>query len=83
MSITIIWPHLKTMILKFIHRPPNSCFVNNYFKIDLSASQGNMDIQSVFNEHKAIAYRCPYLSKSEELCYEASLYNEASLEDFH
>ena len=26
-------------------RPPNSCFANNYFKIDLSAWQANMGIQ--------------------------------------
>ena len=46
-------------------RPPNSCFVNNYFKVGLSAWQANMDIQPVFNEHNAIAYMCGYLSKSE------------------
>ena len=42
--------------------------MNNYFKIGLSAWQANMDIQPVFNEHKAIAYMCAYLSKSEESC---------------
>ena len=51
-----------------LRRPPNSCFVNNYFKIGLSAWQANMDIQPVFNEHNAIAYICEYLSKSEESC---------------
>ena len=55
-------------ILKFISRPPNSCFVKNCFKIGLSAWQVNMDIQPVFNEHKAVAYMCAYLSKSEESC---------------
>ena len=49
-------------------RPPNSCFVNDYFKMSLSAWQANMDIQPVFNEHTAIAYMCAYLSKSEESC---------------
>ena len=28
--------------------------------------QANMNIQPVFNEHKAIAYMCAYLSKSKE-----------------
>ena len=47
---------------------PISCFLNNYFKIGLSVWQANMDIQPVFNKHKAIANMCAYLSKSEELC---------------
>ena len=47
-------------------RPPNSCFVNNDFKICLSAWHVNMDIQPEFNEHKAITYMYLYLSKSEE-----------------
>ena len=42
--------------------------MNNDFKICLSAWQANMNIQPVFNEHKAIAYICAYLSKSEESC---------------
>ena len=46
--------------------PPNSCFVNNYFKIGLKDWQANMDLHPVFSEHKAIAYMCGYLSKSEE-----------------
>ena len=48
-------------------QPPNSCFVNHYFKIGLSAWQANMDIQPVSNEHKAIAYICAYLTKSHAL----------------
>ena len=39
-------------------RQPNSCFVNNYFQAGLL----------VFNEYKAIAYMCAYLSKSEDTC---------------
>ena len=46
--------------------PPNSCFVNNYFKIGLSAWQANIDLHPAFSEHKAIANMCGYLSKSEE-----------------
>ena len=41
-------------------RPPNSCFVNNYFEVGLKAWKANMDIQPVFNEYKAIAYMCSY-----------------------
>ena len=46
-------------------RPPNSCFVNNYFCDGLMAWEANMDIQPVFNHYKAVAYMCAYLSKSE------------------
>ena len=52
-------------------RPPNSCFVNNYFDVGLSAWQANMDIQPVFNEYKAILYMCSYFAKSEDQCSEA------------
>ena len=41
-------------------RPPNSCFVNNYFDAGLRAWQANMDIQPVFNEYKAVAYMCSF-----------------------
>ena len=49
-------------------RRPNLCFVNNYFQAGLLAWEANMDIQPVFNEYKAIAYMCAYLSKSEVTC---------------
>ena len=49
-------------------RPPNSCFVNNYFDAGLRAWQANMDIQPVFNEYKAVAYMCSFFSKSEDKC---------------
>ena len=39
-----------------------SCFVNNYFKVGLEAWEANMDIEPVFNEKKAVAYMCAYLS---------------------
>ena len=47
-------------------RLPNSCFVNNYFCDGLMAWEANMDIQPVFNQYKAVAYICSYLSKSED-----------------
>ena len=49
-------------------RPPNSCFVNNYFSDGLKAWQVNMNIQPVFNEYKAVTYMCSYFSKSEDQC---------------
>ena len=49
-------------------RPPNLCFVNNYFCDELMAWESNMDIQPVFNHYKAVAYMCAYLSKSENDC---------------
>ena len=33
-------------------RPPNSCFVNNYFDIGLLSWQANIDIQPIFNYYK-------------------------------
>ena len=39
-----------------LRRPPNSCFVNNYFQLGLKAWDANMDIQPVINEYKAISY---------------------------
>ena len=47
-------------------RPPDSCFVNNYFADGLQAWEANMDIQPVFNHYKAVSYMCAYLSKSED-----------------
>ena len=52
-------------------RQPNSCFVNNFFAVGLEAWEANMDIQPVFNEYKAIAYMCAYLSKTEDSCTRA------------
>ena len=47
-------------------RPPNSCFVNNYFNIGLRAWQANMEIQTAFDEYKAAPCMCSYFSKSED-----------------
>ena len=52
-------------------RPPNSCFVNNYFDVGLCAWQANMDIQPVFNQYKAVLYVCSYFAKAEDQCSEA------------
>ena len=35
-------------------RPPNSCFVNNYFCDGLMAWEANMDIQPPFNHYKQL-----------------------------
>ena len=43
-------------------RPPNSCFLSNYFDTGLRAWQANMDIRPVFNECRAVAYMCSYFS---------------------
>ena len=47
-------------------RPPNSCFVNNYFNKGLGAWQANMEIQTAFDEYKAAPCMCSYFSKSED-----------------
>ena len=46
-------------------RPPNSCFINNYFDEGLLAWNTNLDIQPVINHYKAVTYMCAYFSKSE------------------
>ena len=48
-----------------LYRPPDSCFVNNYFAIGLEAWEANLDIQPVFNYFKAISYMCSYFSIAE------------------
>ena len=54
-----------------LRRPPNSCFVNNYFAEGLRAWEANMDVQPVFNQYRAVAYMCKYLSKSKDECSKA------------
>ena len=54
-----------------LKRPPNSCFVNNYFAEGLRAWEANMDVQPVFNQNKAVTYICKYVSKSEDECSKA------------
>ena len=54
-----------------LRRPPNSCFVNNYFDEGLMAWKANIDMQPVFNHYKAVTYMCAYFSKSEDETSEA------------
>ena len=54
-----------------LKRPPNSCFVNNYFSVGLKAWEANIDIQPVFNHYKAVSYMCAYFFKSEDATSEA------------
>ena len=44
-------------------RPLNSCFVDSYFSEGLQAWDANIDIRSIFDHRKAVAYTCAYLSK--------------------
>ena len=54
-----------------LKQKPNSCFVNNFFDVDLKAWQANMDIQPVFNEYNTVTYMCHYFSKTEDRCSKA------------
>lgn len=54
-----------------LKRPPNSCFINNYFDDGLRAWEANIDIQPVFNHSKAVTYMCAYFSKCEDETSEA------------
>ena len=54
-----------------LKRQPDSCFVNNYFDVDLKAWQANMDMQPVFNVYMAVTYMCQYFSKTENQCSQA------------
>ena len=49
-----------------LQRPPDSCFVNNYFESDILAWEANIDIEPVINHYKAVSYMCAYLSKTED-----------------
>ena len=55
----------------YLKRPPNSCFVNNYFTDGLLAWEAKKDIQPVLNHYKAVASMYAYLSKSEDECSQA------------
>ena len=43
----------------------SSCFVNNYNPVLLTAWQGNIDLQPVYNYYKAVSYLTAYFSKLE------------------
>ena len=63
----------------YLKRPPNSCFLNNYFTDGLLSWEANIDIQPVFNHYKAVASMYAYLSKSEDECSQAM--NQAPKEE--
>ena len=46
-----------------LKRPPDSCFINNYFIAGIKAFAANVDLQTVFNHYKCITYICSYFSK--------------------
>ena len=50
-----------------LERPPDSCFINNYFKAGLKAFRANIDTQPVFDYFRCAAYMCAYFSKTESL----------------
>ena len=57
----------------YLKRPPNSCYVNNYFPESLLVWEANLDIQSVFNQYKAVAYMFGYLLRCEDECFQAMI----------
>ena len=54
-----------------LKRPPDSCFINNYFIAGIKAFAANVDLQPVFNHYKCITYICSYFSKDETECSQA------------
>ena len=54
-----------------LKRPPNSCFINNYFIAGIKAFAANVDLQPVFNHYKCVTYICSYFSKDETECSQA------------
>ena len=54
-----------------LKRPPDSCFINNYFIAGIEAFAANVDLQPVFNHYKCITYICSYFSKDETECSQA------------
>ena len=54
-----------------LKRPPDSCFINNYFIAGIKAFAANVDLQPVFNHYKCVTYICSYFSKDETECSQA------------
>lgn len=54
-----------------MRRSPDSCFVNNYFKIGLEAWEANIDIQPVFSYYKAVSYTSSFFFKCESESFQA------------
>ena len=63
-----------------LNRQPNACFINNCFNVGLKAWLANTDIQSIFNEYKAVTYLRQYFSKTEDQHSQAM--KQAAKEDF-
>ena len=55
----------------YLKRPPDSCFINNYFVPDIMAFNANINIQPVFSYIRCVAYMCSYFSKDETECSQA------------
>ena len=54
-----------------LKREPNSCFIKIYLSDGLQAWEGNMDIQPVFNQYKAVSVMCIQLSNTDDECSHA------------
>ncbi|XP_015779208.1 PREDICTED: uncharacterized protein LOC107357078 [Acropora digitifera] len=54
-----------------LKRPPNNCFINNYFVVGIKEFAANVDLQPVFNHYKCVTYICSYFSKDETECSQA------------
>ena len=53
----------------FLKRDHKSCFVNNYTSHGLLSWEANIDIQPMYNAHKAVTYMRAYFSKIEDKCF--------------
>ena len=56
-----------------LKRPPDSCFINNYFLAGVKGFKANVDLQPIFNHYKCVTYVCSYFSKDETECSQAIL----------
>ena len=54
-----------------LKRPPDSCFINNYFIAGIKAFAANVGLQPVFNHYKCTTYICSYFSRDETECSQA------------
>ena len=49
-----------------LKREPNACFINSYFVEGSQTWKVNINIQTVFNDYKAVTYMCANFSKAED-----------------
>ena len=49
-----------------LKREPNACFINSYFVEGSQTWKVNINIQTVFNDYKAVRYMCANFSKAED-----------------